>query len=156
MDLLFQHTAAQRRLQAWCSLNKHQALFQHTAAQRRLLNGFIHHAHINCFNTQPRRGGCSGSGSVTCKQAGFNTQPRRGGCVSTSITVINLNVSTHSRAEAAACAARLSINQHTVSTHSRAEAAATMSAGIAILSKMFQHTAAQRRLPVKIALPAAY
>ncbi len=56
---------------------------------------------------------------------GFNTQPRGGGCllIQLKTKVIN-NVSTHSRAEAAAKKFLWSGKRCKVSTHSRAEAAA--------------------------------
>ena len=76
------------------------------------------------FNTQPRRGGCRYQLEKTQKANGFNTQPRRGGCAQQ----IQQN------------------NDDDVSTHSRAEAAAIKNLIDKIRSVLFQHTAAQRRL----------
>ena len=56
------------------------------------------------------------------------------------------NVSTHSRAEAAAIKAKLKRAFLLVSTHSRAEAAAIIFNAFSV-PFMFQHTAARRRLP---------
>ena len=121
-------------------------MFQHTAARRRLLN----------LNPQYR------------PRLRFNTQPRGGGCLKYVLFVLDYNVSTHSRAEAAATVACMFMGfawfQHTaarrrllnkilhpdcgsvVSTHSRAEAAAQICCLANQLSE-FQHTAARRRLP---------
>ena len=59
-----------------------EVVFQHTAARRRLLA--IRHKRINSsmsFNTQPRGGGCwlEIFRELSCLR-GFNTQPRGGGC----------------------------------------------------------------------------
>ena len=119
---------------------------EHTAARRRLLN----------LNPQYR------------PRLRFNTQPRGGGCLKYVLFVLDYNVSTHSRAEAAATVACMFMGfawfQHTaarrrllnkilhpdcgsvVSTHSRAEAAAQICCLANQLSE-FQHTAARRRLP---------
>ena len=59
--------------------------FQHTAARRRLpLNNGDNRQSINCFNTQPRGGGCFNSVRVLPCPSCFNTQPRGGGCLGTS------------------------------------------------------------------------
>ena len=54
----------------------------------------------------------------------FNTQPRGGGCINGKKYKAVLDVSTHSRAEAAAVSDALLKLDDDVSTHSRAEAAA--------------------------------
>ena len=79
----------------------------------------------------------------------FNTQPRGGGCTPRRDCVFCNEVSTHSRAEAAARRHIDYIKLVYVSTHSRAEAAAEPmepnQSGDA-----FQHTAARRRLHIFI------
>ena len=102
----------------------------------------------------------------------FNTQPRGGGCVISYYDIVDkAGVSTHSRAEAAAQKEEQKMENLTVSTHSRAEAAASFfinthkkrnsfntqprgggcTVGHFWLIKLlaFQHTAARRRLRVK-------
>ena len=58
---------------------------------------------------------------------------------------LSYSVSTHSRAEAAAKRLKTKADPILVSTHSRAEAAADQMAGL-VLERLFQHTAARRRL----------
>ena len=83
-------------------------------------------AESECFNTQPRGGGCLRAVFLEVKNDCFNTQPRGGGCPSVvKSAVVAVKVSTHSRAEAAAIA----------------------KVRIEFDSKLFQHTAARRRLP---------
>ena len=60
------------------------------------------------------------------RSGGFNTQPRRGGCFKFTTFDALRQVSTHSRAEAAAASNQLAYVQYRVSTHSRAEAAAAI------------------------------
>ena len=57
--LLFQHTAARRRLLGKSVLEMLTVLFQHTAARRRLPPSIAHSRGKTSFNTQPRGGGCS-------------------------------------------------------------------------------------------------
>ena len=84
--------------------------------------------------------------------ASFNTQPRGGGCsVTAPFLFWRLAVSTHSRAEAAARHFLLLPRPRQVSTHSRAEAAACYMQITLLPFVLFQHTAARRRLPPKIA-----
>ena len=104
----------------------------------------------DCFNTQPRGGGCLSGGDLEpLFNRCFNTQPRGGGCDGTPIPKVKvISVSTHSRAEAAAPSLARHLDKARrfntqprgggcfgfsdkeyeavqVSTHSRAEAAAT-------------------------------
>ena len=58
------------------------------------------------------------------------------------------DVSTHSRAEAAAESVIILQFFVIVSTHSRAEAAACIFRSFVNIKNLFQHTAAQRRLPL--------
>ena len=100
-------------------------VFQHTAARRRLQK----------TSTRGKRG------------ASFNTQPRGGGCFfQRFVIIVRIVVSTHSRAEAAACQFHREWDVVTVSTHSRAEAAATLHHVFYGQCTKFQHTAARRRL----------
>ena len=55
--LLFQHTAARRRLAESEIQNYKAMLFQHTAARRRLARNAARNAHAPSFNTQPPEGG---------------------------------------------------------------------------------------------------
>ena len=123
--MLFQHTAARRRLQLVHYKLERCELFQHTAAWRRLpvaksvnqLKGMVStHSRVEaaargfnalairyyCFNTQPRGGGCSLPSMQIAARFGFNTQPRGGGCAELNASGQKNKVSTHSRVEAAA------------------------------------------------------
>ena len=124
--------------------------------------------HCYCFNTQPREGGCKRkSTAFTGKKKFQHTAARRRlrryvWCccrfnefqhtaawrrllAKDILKGSSINVSTHSRAEAAAEKAQQSIARIEVSTHSRAKAAA----GAWEPSALFQHTAARRRLRVE-------
>ena len=79
--IMFQHTAARRRLHAAYRVLSLIPPFQHTAARRRLPgHHFVLWHGFACFNTQPREGGC----------------------LLSSLFPQNIRVSTHSRAKAAA------------------------------------------------------
>ena len=122
-DLLFQHTAARRRLVLHYDSVLARTLFQHTAARRRLTAAF------------------------RCRAAGrsFNTQPPEGGWVSDVHFVPLSQVSTHSRPKAAGGMYRPMMAAMGVSTHSRPKAAEYWYAPT-LPATLFQHTAARRRL----------
>ena len=101
-----------------------QLMFQHTVARRRLQKSGDHKMQPSCFNTQSRGGGCPCSIVCSSLSSRFNTQSRGGGCVLHPMRFYRQNVSTHSRAEAAASRNAGIGNGTGVSTHSRAEAAA--------------------------------
>ena len=75
----FQHTAARRRLEAKIFVNFMSLMFQHTAARRRLGLRvgavFISHG----FNTQPPEGGWASILIMRPPVHCFNTQPPEGG-----------------------------------------------------------------------------
>ena len=79
MHVLFQHTAARRRLGLIFTIVGGRGKFQHTAARRRLAK-----------NPQ----------TIT-NHMRFNTQPPEGGWKSLKARIIQLIVSTHSRPKAA-------------------------------------------------------
>ena len=126
---MFQHTAARRRLPKKTMPLQPLAAFQHTAARRRLQNLNFYIRLIDEVSTHSRAeaaaGGFADSG---------DGQP----------------VSTHSRAEAAALIFENQFFHLIVSTHSRAEAAALVLTLNDKKSPKFQHTAARRRLPLRI------
>ena len=78
-------------------------------------------------------------------RCGFNTQPPEGGCKVTATPDKCDAVSTHSRPKAAAAAETYIASRDAVSTHSRPKAAAFV-AHVEIAARLFQHTAARRRL----------
>ena len=104
------------------------------------------------FNTQPPEGGCTG-GKVTGREPnGFNTQPPEGGCTLRPLNAPPVQVvSTHSRPKAAATLFKAITKCGNVSTHSRPKAAASVDCRNNRL-KVFQHTAARRRLPHRTGL----
>ena len=120
----FQHTAARRRL-AQCRRPAHKPDgFQHTAARRRLGSRPGRTASLSSFNTQPPEGGWRLSDGDVGLSKCFNTQPPEGGWNLMESPIKNLMVSTHSRPKAAGSWAIRCIR----------------------VIKMFQHTAARRRL----------
>ena len=102
--LLFQHTAARRRLLVTTIKFKATFLFQHTAARRRLRTCFgFRSENWRGFNTQPHGGGCQVSFDRKFSLGEFqHTAARRRLLVVNVRSPINTSVSTHSRTEAAA------------------------------------------------------
>ena len=76
----FQHTAARRRLGDQNNINARMPMFQHTAARRRLVKPSIRMRFKRPrFNTQPPEGGWAVTGNIRIKAHSFNTQPPEGG-----------------------------------------------------------------------------
>ena len=120
---------------------------------------------MSCFNTQPRGGGCMSGRLIQifilkfqhtaarrrlhmrCIKIfifnSFNTQPRGGGCMLLIHCQHNLQVSTHSRAEAAARIFVIEPLLLLVSTHSRAEAAAGTISRIGLIMPVSTHSRAE-------------
>ena len=146
-------------------------MFQHTAARRRLfINQRGRYRPIR-FNTQPPEGGCGRieeRGSIP--EVSTHSRPKAAGsgifCHFGFITVSThsrpkaagpkfdalhrvIDVSTHSRPKAAGHCVGCFRYSKKVSTHSRPKAAGHMTPGTAI-PRLFQHTAARRRLVGKI------
>ena len=107
---------------AICHLNNRK-VSTHSRAKAAAKNSLIIGTISLSFNTQPREGGCRRGLLQYYSGWRFNTQPREGGCI------IGQQVS----------------SIENVSTHSRAKAAADFPAHFRIIFK-FQHTAARRRL----------
>ena len=100
--LMFQHTAARRRLEFRSKIRHQNQSFQHTAARRRLVLCFVIYSAITrCFNTQPPEGGWQ-------LHILYHQQ---------------YSVSTHSRPKAAGLYQNQSFHNDYVSTHSRPKAA---------------------------------
>ena len=126
--MLFQHTAARRRLASYCRLRTAPPRFQHTAARRRLVYKSTPHAYSrSCFNTQPPEGGWNITKFSVTPTRGFNTQPPEGGWAAQFAHLICEGlVSTHSRPKAAGgFIIPASTQVRPVSTHSRPKAAGT-------------------------------
>ena len=146
--IVFQHTAARRRLQAkgyaitwnW-QVSTHSrtkaaaattqlisaALSVSTHSRTKAAAGFIAHVHRTWHvstHSRTKAAAKSACNAATCS-TGFNTQPHEGGCT---------------------IAENTSENQYRVSTHSRTKAAARTLFNNAQF-RTFQHTAARRRLP---------
>ena len=145
--LLFQHTAARRRLATQRpdltpggSVSTHSRpkaagftvglgfikdyVFQHTAARRRLDKKHRLLRGIQRFNTQPPEGGWKILWPACCFLGRFNTQPPEGGWQFTGKDPEEMTiVSTHSRPKAAGQHFRLRPHPIRVSTHSRPKAA---------------------------------
>ena len=128
----FQHTAARRRLEGLAGVPGGRAAFQHTAARRRLGKDY------------------NGNWTVWAFQ---HTAARRRLGQRNHCRGAYAKVSTHSRPKAAGTAAGTVSHQYRVSTHSRPKAAGYLSIDNYIY-KVFQHTAARRRLARKPRAPA--
>ena len=125
LTIVFQHTAARRRLLYSCRSIKPIMMFQHTAARRRLPNSERLKKRVGVFQhtAARRRLPCALPASIGLQR--FNTQPPEGGCELRSIFARRLGwVSTHSRPKAAARPVKHAIAIFHVSTHSRPKAAA--------------------------------
>ena len=124
-EVLFQHTAARRRLPLLRDRESMPCWFQHTAARRRLPRLIYTYNRPHKFqHTAARRrlrlGAGGGGACVTVsthsrpkaaariaprrriRVAGFNTQPPEGGCKTYAARAEGAHVSTHSRPKAAA------------------------------------------------------
>ena len=124
---MFQHTAARRRLANVPMIFGRPSTFQHTAARRRL--GYKHPKILCGFyidvstHSRPKAAGICFRISPF-EPTGFNTQPPEGGWFfGKQLSRDGLRVSTHSRPKAAGAAVEAYIGR-----------------------KLFQHTAARRRL----------
>ena len=81
VQLVFQLTAARRRLPHAARTHSPRHAFQLTAARRRLRQ--LHqrrHDTRQRFNSQPPEGGCNASRTPTRNNLCFNSQPPEGGC----------------------------------------------------------------------------
>ena len=123
--LMFQHTAARRRLEFRSKIRHQNQSFQHTAARRRLVLCFVIYSAITrCFNTQPPEGGWLNCETQTLiGNESFNTQPPEGGWQLHILYHQQYSVSTHSRPKAAGLYQNQSFHNDYVSTHSRPKAA---------------------------------
>ena len=130
--LLFQHTAARRRLVARSFSLTGSGRFQHTAARRRLADSVKLKNRISDVSThsRPKAAGYSIFGKPLLNQR-FNTQPPEGGWVNFSSVTNMLVVFQHT-------AARRRLGD--IQFHIR-------------LTFPFQHTAARRRLDVLASVP---
>ena len=148
LGFVFQHTAARRRLGRLRIRTDYKLSFQHTAARRRLGIPLPFEAEIDIVSThsRPKAAGLS-AGSLPCWQTGFNTQPPEGGWLWKACLLTGLiYVSTHSRPKAAGSNTARDVSRYLVSTHSRPKAAGWEHKFFQSLMRLFQHTAARRRL----------
>ena len=165
----FQHTAARRRL-VWpiCTANTVQ-MFQHTAARRRLGGCFCIRPFLKTVSTHSRPKAAGVLEPFGAEVEKFQHTAARRRLVPANLPVNPpTHVSTHSRPKAAGCGFRFgkkgqkSFNTQPpeggwfvlyiyfavvvyVSTHSRPKAAGHLDR-MSLILKLFQHTAARRRL----------
>ena len=122
--LVFQHTAARRRLGrpsapcrfgivcfntqppegGWISPTAVQTMYDVSTHSRPKAAGPLQQSFIDVnerFNTQPPEGGWRKSREIRKRKQGFNTQPPEGGWIKTRKLQMNQVVSTHSRPKAA-------------------------------------------------------
>ena len=123
--LLFQHTAARRRLLLRSLVkNEIKTVSTHSRPKAAARKCMILHMLRLSFNTQPPEGGCNSAGKHGGAFARFNTQPPEGGCVYHITAFLSMQQFQH--------------------TAARRRLPGTDSAGT--LQRPFQHTAARRRL----------
>ena len=102
-------------------------LFQHTAARRRLAELKRAVSVMVGFNTQPPEGGWMPTALTASNKNSFNTQPPEGGWTDIEYCrVEGTVVSTHSRPKAAGCIVRENQRAYGVSTHSHPKAAGSL------------------------------
>ena len=169
----FQHTAARRRLPAGRrNHNGRQTVSTHSrpkAAARsgglaRVLRSSFNtqppeggcplHRHIRHrpagFNTQPPEGGCNPPDRSECRRARFNTQPPEGGCLRQDVAALRaLLVSTHSRPKAAAKTPCKMVFTRLGFNTQPPEGGCPGPGRHRCHAKLFQHTAARRRLRLR-------
>ena len=123
--LMFQHTAARRRL----GRNRHygqdsKTVSTHSRPKAAGCYIFCHVAHFACFNTQPPEGGWRMTSFLFLGVSVFqHTAARRRLAVPNASLAVPNTVSTHSRPKAAGYAVRFIRLLRIVSTHSRPKAA---------------------------------
>ena len=140
----FQHTAARRRLERLGVIAEDALQFQHTAARRRLASR-RHRRRCPAVSTHSRPKAAGTRNGCRLVNGCFNTQPPEGGWRHFFYSVAGLLVSTHSRPKAAVCGKLKAAKEAVVSTHSRPKAAGELKTPIST-TRLFQHTAARRRL----------
>ena len=167
--ILFQHTAARRRLGLIQSAGRRGHGFQHTAARRRLAecsrienkgNSVSTHSRPKaagvpseswlsvkcCFNTQPPEGGWRKKPPSPKPPDSFNTQPPEGGWLNGLARTLSNAVFQHTAARR-----RLAGKMQEVGNVGRFQhTAARRRLGVCLIfgavARLFQHTAARRRL----------
>ena len=145
----------------YCGLSG-RILFQHTAARRRLDSSDGGRLFITCFNTQPPEGGweifrfhlsfSNVSTHSRPKAAGFDaaelrlkqivsthSRPKAAG-VWVGIGIVDLQVSTHSRPKAAGNTRRIKVIAKMVSTHSRPKAAGSFAHVVYRVKRVSTHS----------------
>ena len=123
-----------------------QLLFQHTAARRRLDGYFVAYENHICFNTQPPEGGWPSENKRPFLLVCFNTQPPEGGWLSSRLPSCCPIVSTHSRPKAAGIEAVLPVPLSPSFNTQPPEGGWIFHLLFLLLTPLFQHTAARRRL----------
>ena len=116
--------------------------FQHTAARRRLRpRSAPHCTPAPRFNTQPPEGGCHGVFDMTIIEINVSTHSRpKAAAAAPRYPVADANVSTHSRPKAAAQSKRRMPPSSSVSTHSRPKAAAVSARQFNLLLAVSTHS----------------
>ena len=165
---VFQHTAARRRLGDL----KERCSTSHSFNTQPPEGGWVPAGRLlathSCFNTQPPEGGWAPFHRTRPRPSRFNTQPPEGGWPIPRLRRQERRVSTHSRPKAAGSLVLHVLLVQAVSTHSRPKAAGigyglrlihvhgfntqppeggwSSHSSSSVISRLFQHTAARRRL----------
>ena len=145
--LLFQHTAARRRLVRLPPLILPiLAVSTHSRPKAAGRRNRRNRGSVCRFNTQPPEGGWNTMSSATPTSRSFqHTAARRRLAARSSSPKVIYIVSTHSRPKAAGPFPSIQPQPGMVSTHSRPKAAGFADGKVAFFLR-FQHTAARRRL----------
>ena len=129
----------------WCANARPQ--FQHTAARRRLEVGrfAVKHEFFVSTHSRPKAAGFAPTQKICVVAVSTHSRPKAAGLWQENKAAI-LVVSTHSRPKAAGQQQCTTYPLTWVSTHSRPKAAGTEIVKLLKGGKVFQHTAARRRL----------
>ena len=123
--IMFQLTAARRRLPVEVSIFTTVFTFQLTAARRRLPLALAKVIEQEGFNSQPPEGGCARENLGRVGNAAVSTHSRpKAAALTEGKAHVYGHVSTHSRPKAAAGELKITLDDFNVSTHSRPKAAA--------------------------------
>ena len=155
-DVLFQHTAARRRLVHAFEDNRSESTV--STHSRPKAAGAIKRqtrAYSLSFNTQPPEGGWPTASPPHAANRGFNTQPPEGGWLRRPLSACCFDRFNTQPPEGGWHTTRVYLIRLVVSTHSRPKAAGACGQS-GIQSKTFQHTAARRRLACLVFVGAVH
>ena len=121
-------------------------MFQHTAARRRLQVRTSQRTIGHSFNTQPPEGGCWLKADNRCRYVCFNTQPPEGGCL-LAVPSLAIACCFNTQPPEGGCPVHYMAIRNIGSFNTQPPEGGCISDCLpCIADRMFQHTAARRRL----------